>query len=52
MYFNFYNGIELVKGKNSYLIIDIVNRKIYKIDKKFYIVLQECQIGQNIENIT
>lgn len=52
MYFNFYNGIELVKGKNSYLIIDIVNRKIYKIDKKFYIVLQKCQIGQNIENIT
>lgn len=38
LYFNLNEGIDLVKGENNCLIIDVLNRKIYSIDKKLFLI--------------
>lgn len=52
MYFNLYNGVDLINGENNYLIINVFNKEIYSIDKKFYSILKKCEKGQKIEELT
>lgn len=52
MYFNLRNRVDLVNGENNYLIIDITNKQIYSIDKKFYLIIKKCIKGKHIETIT
>ncbi len=52
MYFCLNPHIDIVKGKNNYLIIDTKSCLFYSIDKKFYYILQRCKTGEQIENIT
>ena len=52
MYFCLNPHIDIVKGKNNYLVVDTKSCSFYSIDKKFYCILQRCKSGEQIENIS
>lgn len=52
MFFNLNKGIDIVKGKKNYLIVDTNNYVIFKISKKFYQILNLCSKGKEIESIS
>lgn len=52
MYFNINNYVELINGKNKFLIINKKKCMIIEITKKCYSILKRCQKGIEINKIT
>ena len=52
MYFNFNENVDLIYGKYRCAIINIKEKSIFKINKKFYKILKLLKEGNCIEKIT